>query len=215
MGCACIKSDVVVKNQKAKHQYDDQNKREVNKSENKQSVIKLESINKGSNNRNAQYIERHASSLNKEIIIRSDINNIHNINNIINEEYNPNSNRNNNQYLVSNIQNRSSNNIINNNNLRGSINNDQLVEQHSSNLNYIPSNNNRDNISNIIPGVIPYLPSNNDPNFNFPEVGDVMVGTGLKKMKGYISSISPKDLEKKRAEYWGNQNFYNYFITIF
>ncbi len=32
---------------------------------------------------------------------------------------------------------------------------------------------------------------------------DVMVGSGLKKMKGYISPVSMNELEKKRAEYWG------------
>ena len=52
----------------------------------------------------------------------------------------------------------------------------------------------------------PYLQSNNDPNFNFPEVeGDIYVGVGLKKMKAYISPIKKEDLEKKRNAFWGTR----------
>ena len=52
----------------------------------------------------------------------------------------------------------------------------------------------------------PYLQSNHDPNFNFPEVeGDIFVGKGLKKMKGYISSISKEELIKKREAFWGTR----------
>jgi hypothetical protein len=38
---------------------------------------------------------------------------------------------------------------------------------------------------------------------------DVFVGAGLKKMKGYISPISLEELEKKRAEYWGINLYFN------
>ena len=52
----------------------------------------------------------------------------------------------------------------------------------------------------------PYLQSNNDPNFNFPEVeGDIYVGVGLKKMKAYISPIKKEDLERKRNAFWGTR----------
>ena len=45
---------------------------------------------------------------------------------------------------------------------------------------------------------VPFLQSNQDPNFNFKEVEeDIFMGKGLKKMKGYISQIYKEDLDKK------------------
>ena len=53
---------------------------------------------------------------------------------------------------------------------------------------------------------VPFLQSNQDPNFNFPEVeGEIYMGKGLKKMKGYISPISEEDLNKKRISFWGTR----------
>ena len=53
---------------------------------------------------------------------------------------------------------------------------------------------------------VPFLQSNQDPNFNFKEVEeDIYVGKGLKKMKGYISPISKEDLDKKRIAFWGTR----------
>jgi len=53
---------------------------------------------------------------------------------------------------------------------------------------------------------VPFLQSNQDPNFNFKEVeGDIYVGKGLKKMKGFISPISKEDLDKKRSAFWGTR----------
>ena len=52
----------------------------------------------------------------------------------------------------------------------------------------------------------PFLQSNQDPNFNFPEVNeDIFIGNGLKKMKGYICPISKEDLDKKRIAFWGTR----------
>lgn len=47
----------------------------------------------------------------------------------------------------------------------------------------------------------PFLQSKINPNFNFPEVNEI-VGSGYKKMKGYICTVSKVDLEKKRNEFW-------------
>ena len=66
----------------------------------------------------------------------------------------------------------------------------------------------------------PYLQSNRDPNFNFPEITeDIYIGKGLKKMKGYISPISKEDLEKKREAFWGtrtegNQQTWNFLKEL-
>lgn len=52
----------------------------------------------------------------------------------------------------------------------------------------------------------PYMQSRYDPYFNFPEVPDKKyVGTGLKKMKGYISNISMEDLQIKRKQFWSSR----------
>ena len=52
----------------------------------------------------------------------------------------------------------------------------------------------------------PFLQSKHDPNFNFPEIEeDIFIGKGLKKMKGFISSISKEDLDKKRISFWGTR----------
>ena len=52
----------------------------------------------------------------------------------------------------------------------------------------------------------PHLQSKHNENFNFPEIKEeVYVGKGLKKMRGYISSISKEDLAKKRDEFWGTR----------
>ena len=68
------------------------------------------------------------------------------------------------------------------------------------------NNNNQDcsDNNNIFqPNFEPFLQSRIDPYFNFPEVeGEVYVGEGLKKMKGYISQISKEEILKKREEFW-------------
>ena len=43
----------------------------------------------------------------------------------------------------------------------------------------------------------PYLQSKINPSFNFPEVDEEKyIGTGIKKIKGYISNISEEELLK-------------------
>ena len=63
---------------------------------------------------------------------------------------------------------------------------------------------------------VPFLQSNQDPNFNFPEVEEeIYVGKGLKKMKAYISPISEEDLNKKRISFWGTRTEGNEQTWIF
>ena len=40
------------------------------------------------------------------------------------------------------------------------------------------------------------------PNFNYPELEDIEVGEGYKKIKGYISKISLYELEEVRKKFW-------------
>lgn len=42
-------------------------------------------------------------------------------------------------------------------------------------------------------------------NFNYPELEDVEVGEGYKKIKGYISKISLYELEEVRKKFWENK----------
>ena len=92
----------------------------------------------------------------------------------------------------------------NNNQERNRTNNTPV--HHNANLtanrNSIPMSLNNDFIRQIES----ILPSNTDPNFNFPEVKDnIYVGIGLKKMKGYISNITKEELIKKRTAFWGTR----------
>lgn len=67
----------------------------------------------------------------------------------------------------------------------------------------------RENNPNL-PNYEPYLQSRNDPSFNMKQLKE-MVGSGLKKMNGYVCNIEKEDLEKKRHDFWtsrfeGNQD---------
>ena len=58
----------------------------------------------------------------------------------------------------------------------------------------------------MIRQLTPYLQSKVNPNFNFPEVkGNVFVGNGLRKMKGYVSIVSKEELERRREAFWGTR----------
>ena len=69
-----------------------------------------------------------------------------------------------------------------------------------------PQINQRREIPLPLNNVMPYLQSNQDINFNFPEVKeDIFVGKGLKKMRGYICPISKEELNNKRISFWGTR----------
>ena len=60
--------------------------------------------------------------------------------------------------------------------------------------------------SDMLREINQYLQSNENPNFNFPEVKDnTFVGKGLKKMKGYISTVPKNELLKKKEEFWSSR----------
>ena len=50
----------------------------------------------------------------------------------------------------------------------------------------------------------PFLQSNVDSNFNMKEL-DYYKGSGLKKMKAYISNLEQMDLIKKREDFWSSR----------
>lgn len=73
-------------------------------------------------------------------------------------------------------------------------------------------NNNRNNfeeindfiVHNRQPNYEPFLQSKLDPNFNMKET-NTYIGTGIKKMKGYICEIDPQELEKKKQDFWSSR----------
>ena len=84
---------------------------------------------------------------------------------------------------------------------------------------------NRPNIRQVnsdlnIRNLDPFLQSTINPSFNFPEVKEnIYLGTGLRKIKGYISNISKEELIKKRKEFWetrieGNFETWNFLKQI-
>jgi hypothetical protein len=172
MGCACLKSEVVVKNQKIpKHSNSESPK--IKGYENARAG--------GSNVHNMNQFEINIQSL---------------------DRYN------NNHDQIYSQSNRNANSRKNQNSLR-------VSEARSVN------NNNTNNLNEILrsmmvaqgeggmriggPSFEPYLISKNDPEFNFPEIEDVYVGNGIKKMKGYICRFTHDELERKRKEFWSNQ----------
>ena len=66
------------------------------------------------------------------------------------------------------------------------------------------NNNNEEDINReMIRQLTPYLQIKVNPNFNLPEVkNNTYVGKGLKRMKGYISTVPKDELEKRRIAFW-------------
>ena len=69
------------------------------------------------------------------------------------------------------------------------------------------NDNNEEEINReMIRQLTPYLQTKINPNFNFPEVkNNTYVGKGLRKMKGYISTVPKDELEKRRIAFWGTR----------
>lgn len=163
MGCACVKSDVIVKNQRINKQSSANNSLFKHASEN--AIIPQPESGNNQNN----MIRESIVSRNNQNIQNNNINhNIINQNN--NSELDPRHINNNNHRDIRQVQNQIVNSIINN----------------------FPGLNSE-----------PYLQSRSDPNFNFPEIENVYEGKGLKKMKGYISTISEPQIVRIRREFWG------------
>jgi hypothetical protein len=180
MGCACVKSDVVVRNQMigAKQTEFEGNSRgdfESRERERRELSRLNENVNTGNRNNMRSNSNNNVSSVSSNVNARA-----------------------------SQVGGRSSSH---GQGRGGNSNNSAHVQNLINRLNVSGSN-----IPSNILGSMPYLPSAHDPDFNFPEVGDIYVGTGLRKMKGYISTIPIEEIEKKRAEFWGN---YLLILTLY
>ena len=154
---------------------------------NKKKVEILSNVKDLKSNNNEH---RYSISLNE--------NNNNNINNNIN---NNNSDQNDNNNIIIPNNNINNNNQSNNNNAQ--INNNinpenDLIVNNEQEINEISESN---NIYIGDPLYEPYLQSKHDENFNYKEV-DKYVGTGIKKMKGYISPVPYDELIKIRKDFW-------------
>ena len=136
----------------------------------------------------------------------NNINHRHSIS--LNENNNNNNNENNNQN--NNNQNNHDNNNQNNNNnpnnnLISNSNNNNQNQQNNINqeLNSL-SQSNSNSSGGLAPSYEPYLQSKHDENFNYKEL-DKYVGTGIKRMKGYISPVPFEELEKIRNDFWSSR----------
>ena len=159
---------------------------------NKKKVEILSNVKDIKSNNNEH---RYSISLNE--------NNNNNINSNIN---NNNSNQNNNNIILhnNNANNNNNNNQNSNNNNNAQINNNinqenDLIVNNEQEINEISESN---NIFIGDPLYEPYLQSKHDENFNFKEIDDKYVGTGIKKMKGYISPVPYDELIKIRKDFW-------------
>ncbi len=84
-----------------------------------------------------------------------------------------------------------------------------------------PSNRNQQRVHNSRERDFePYLQSRINPSFNFPEMdNDTYIGTGIKRIKAYISKIPESELKKRRNEFWetrieGNSDIWNFLREI-
>ena len=162
---------------------------------NKKKVEIISNISETKNNneginQNNNINHRHSISLNE--------NNNNNSNN--NQNNNENNNQNNNQ---NNSQNNNNNNP--NNNLISNSNNNNQNQANNINqeLNSL-SQSNSNSSGGLAPSYEPYLQSKHDENFNYKEL-DKYVGTGIKRMKGYISPVPFEELEKIRNDFWSSR----------
>jgi len=151
------------------------------------NISETKNNNEGINHNN-NINHRHSISLNEN-------NNINNNNNHNNENNNQNNHENNNQ----NNTNNPNNNLISNSN-NNNQNQQNNINQELNSL----SQSNSNSSGGLAPSYEPYLQSKHDENFNYKEL-DKYVGTGIKRMKGYISPVPFEELEKIRNDFWSSR----------
>ena len=153
------------------------------------NISENKNINEGLNHNN-NINHRHSISLNEN----------NNVNNDNNQNNNQNNNNNNNQNNNSN----QNNNNQNNNLISNSNDNNENIQNNINNINQELNNLSESNSSGLSPSYEPYLQSKHDENFNYKEL-DKYVGTGIKRMKGYISPVPFEELEKIRNDFWSSR----------
>jgi hypothetical protein len=234
MGCACIKKDVVVKNNKRQAsdigrgdriilQESERNDNVHNPSRNDQQVkympinniIIQNNYHEGGPRPSNEQIDRKGSQgrrKSSEIARKGDKNSVKLI------EVIDNNNQNNLQNLNDVVDQIMNNNLQGNNfNSNPQIRNNQ-GSRLSQNIQNMQNMQNIQNNNNLPLGFEPYLQSKHDENFNFPEL-DHFIGKGLKRMHAYVSPVNKDDLERKKKEFWssrteGNQQIWQFLENI-
>jgi len=159
---------------------------------------KVEIISKISENKNINEGINHNNNINhRHSISLNENNNVNNDNNQNNNQNNINNNQNNNS-------NQNNNNNQNNNLISNSNDNNENIQNNINNINQELNNLSESNSSGLAPSYEPYLQSKHDENFNYKEL-DKYVGTGIKRMKGYISPVPFEELEKIRNDFWSSR----------
>lgn len=153
------------------------------------NISENKNINEGINHNN-NINHRHSISLNE--------------NNNVNNDNNQNNNQNNNNNNQNNNSNQNNNNNQNNNLISNSNDNNENIQNNINNINQELNNLSESNSSGLAPSYEPYLQSKHDENFNYKEL-DKYVGTGIKRMKGYISPVPFEELEKIRNDFWSSR----------
>ena len=151
------------------------------------NISENKNINEGINHNN-NINHRHSISLNEN----------NNANNNSNQNNNENDNNNQNNNINQNNNNQN-NNLISNSN-----NNNENIQNNINNINQELNNLSESNSSGLAPSYEPYLQSKHDENFNYKEL-DKYVGTGIKRMKGYVSPVPFEELEKIRNDFWSSR----------
>ena len=154
------------------------------------NISENKNINEGINHNN-NINHRHSISLNEN----------NNVNNDNNQNNNQNNNNNNNQ---NNNSNQNNNNNQNNNLISNSNDNNENIQNNINNINQELNILSESNSSGLSPSYEPYLQSKHDENFNYKEL-DKYVGTGIKRMKGYVSPVPFEELEKIRNDFWSSR----------
>ena len=152
------------------------------------NISENKNINEGINHNN-NINHRHSISLNEN----------NNANNNSNQNNNENDNNNNQNNNINQNNNNQNNNLISNSN-----DNNENIQNNINNINQELNNLSESNSSGLSPSYEPYLQSKHDENFNYKEL-DKYVGTGIKRMKGYISPVPFEELEKIRNDFWSSR----------
>lgn len=179
MGCACVKTDYDIDGDGNNHRHGSKTSMAKNKKESKTKEDYVKTTSKANLHKNRR-TSNHANLI--EIEIHNDVDN-----------KSPSS-------VTRKIE-RDSNKVSR----KGELTNKEREDRRSLHVQSAIVNH---------PISEPYMISRVDPDFNFPIVGkllnlilieDIYVGTGLKRMEGYISKITKEDLDKKREAFWGTR----------
>ena len=160
---------------------------------------KVEIISNISENKNISEGLNHNNNINHRHSISLNENNNANNNSNQNNNENDNNNNNNQNNNINQNNNNHNNNLISNSN-----NNNENIQNNINNINQELNNLSESNSSGLAPSYEPYLQSKHDENFNYREL-DKYVGTGIKRMKGYISPVPFEELEKIRNDFWSSR----------